>query len=258
MTIGIMSALPQEQVNLLTKIENSKQLSPTLIKGNIGDHTVFVTLSGMGKVNAASTAQMLISQHNVEALIFSGVAGGLNPDYKVGDVIIASKTFQHDFGYAGEEFKMHAVGHLPEIGLGSETADPNFDLSQFWADGALDKLKQHASVCSESFSAVEVNKQDYRPKLFLSGSDATGDVFVANAETKNQLRKLGGDLVEMEGGAVAQVAFNNKKPCMIIRAISDAADQQAEINFQTFFEQVARNNATLVAELVKGIDYPIA
>ncbi|CAH0536113.1 5'-methylthioadenosine/adenosylhomocysteine nucleosidase [Vibrio marisflavi] len=257
LTIGIISALPQEQVSLLTKIEDRKQLTPTVIKGRIGNHTVIVTLSGMGKVNASSTAQMLISQYNIDAILFSGVAGGLNPDYKVGDVVIASKAFQHDFGYAGESFVMRAVGHLPEIGLGSESADPNIDLSQFWTKKALDNIKQHASICSESFSAVEVNNQHYHPKLFLNGTDATGDVFVANGELKSKLQELGGDLVEMEGGAVAQVALNNKVPCMIIRAISDAADQQAEINFQTFFEQVASNNATLVAELVNSINYPI-
>jgi len=252
-TIGLLSAMPEELEDLKAQITNRQELDHGIIKGNIGSHTIYATLSGIGKVNASATAQKLISEFKVRILLFSGVAGGINPDYNVGDVIVASQAFQHDVGHWGKEFTMHAPGSLPEIGIGSGKESPYFDLNAFWQPAVLNNIKNQAIQFSKEFSTVQVNNKDYLPVLKVDGIVATGDQFIANDAKKEYLRSKKTDVVEMEGAAVAQVAFKNKIPCMIIRAVSDKAGEDANVNFQAFFATVAKNNADLVVHLLKYI-----
>lgn len=252
-TIGLLSAMPEELEDLKAQITNSQEVEEGIIKGNIGSHTIYATLSGIGKVNASATAQKLISEFNVRILLFSGVAGGINPDYNVGDVILVSQAFQHDVGHWGKEFTMHAVGSLPEIGIGSGKESPYFDLNAFWQPAVLNNIKNQAIQFSKEFSTVHVNNKDYLPVLKVDGIVATGDQFIANDAKKEYLRSKKTDVVEMEGAAVAQVAFKNRIPCMIIRAVSDKAGEDANVNFQVFFATVAKNNADLVVHLLKHI-----
>ncbi|MCP3874896.1 MAG: 5'-methylthioadenosine/S-adenosylhomocysteine nucleosidase [Desulfobacteraceae bacterium] len=108
------------------------EISAGIVKGKIGSHSVYATLSGIGKVNAAAMAQKLISEYKINILIFSGVAGGINPAFNIGDVVFVTQAFQHDYGYLGETFKMHAVGTVPEIGIGTGNEFVYFDLSNFF------------------------------------------------------------------------------------------------------------------------------
>jgi len=252
-TIAILSAMPAELERLKAQITNQQELEQGIIKGNIGSHTVYATLSGIGKVNASSTAQKLISEFNTGIILFSGVAGGINPAYNVGDVILASQTFQHDYGHLGKEFKMHAVGTLPEVGIGTGEEASYFDLNVFWDADVLSNLKRKAIEFSKSFSSVQINGESYTPSLKIDGVVATGDQFIANDAKKKYLRAQKADVVEMEGAAVAQVALKNKIPCMIICSISDKAGEDANVNFQVFFATVAKNNAELVVHLLKQI-----
>jgi adenosylhomocysteine nucleosidase len=252
-TIGLLSAMPEELEDLQAQITNKQEVEQGIIKGNIGSHTIYATLSGIGKVNASATAQKLISEFKVRILLFSGVAGGINPDYNVGDVILASQAFQHDVGHWGKEFTLHAAGSLPEIGIGTGKESPYLDLNVFWQPAVLNNLKEQAIQFSKSFSTVRVNNKDYLPALKVDGIVATGDQFIANNAKKKYLRIKKSDVVEMEGAAVAQVAFKNRIPCMIIRAVSDKAGEDATINFQAFFATVAKNNADLVVHLLKYI-----
>ncbi|MGB3223463.1 MAG: 5'-methylthioadenosine/adenosylhomocysteine nucleosidase, partial [Desulforhopalus sp.] len=252
-TIGLLSAMPEELEDLKAQITNKQEVEQGIIKGNIGSHTIYATLSGIGKVNASATAQKLISEFKVRILLFSGVAGGINPDYNVGDVILASQAFQHDVGHWGQEFTMHAAGSLPEIGIGTGKESPFLDLNAFWQPDVLSNIKNQAIDFSKSFRAVRVNNKDYLPALKVDGIVATGDQFIANDAKKKYLRSKKSDVVEMEGAAVAQVALKNRIPCMIIRAVSDKAGEDANINFQVFFATVAKNNADLVVHLLKYI-----
>ena len=252
-TIGILSALPAEIENLKTEITKQEEVSKGIIKGEIGPHTVYATLSGIGKVNAAATAQKLISEYKIDILIFSGVAGGINPTFNIGDVVLVSQAFQHDFGYLGEEFKIHAVGTLPEIGIGTGNESIYFDLSLFWQKEVLADIQNSAAEFSKSFVSVQVNDKEYSPDLKLNGIVATGDQFLANDAKKQYLRDHKADIVEMEGGAVAQIAQKNRVPCLILRSISDKSDEEADINFQQFFTIVAKNNSALVAYLIKNM-----
>lgn len=252
-TIGILSAMPAELENLKSKISHQKEVSAGIIKGKIGSHTVYATLSGIGKVNAAAMAQKLISEYNINVLIFSGVAGGINPAFNVGDVVFVSQAFQHDFGHFGEKFTMHAVGTVPEIGIGTGDESVYFDLSNFWSKELLADMKKNAVKFSESFAPVQVDGKDYLPVLIIDGIVATGDQFLANDVKKQSLRDQKADIVEMEGAAVAQIAQKNEVPCLILRSISDKAGEKANINFQKFFEIVAINNSSLVAHLVEQL-----
>lgn len=252
-TIGLLSAMPEELEDLQAQITNRQEVAQGIIRGNIGSHTIYATLSGIGKVNASATAQKLISEFKVRVLLFSGVAGGINPDYNVGDVILVSQAFQHDVGHWGKEFTMHAAGSLPEIGIGTGKESPYLDLNVFWQPAVLSNLKKQAIQFLKSFKAVRVNNTDYSPVLKVDGIVATGDQFIANDAKKKYLRSKKSDIVEMEGAAVAQVALKNQIPCMIIRAVSDKAGEDAHVNFQVFFATVAKNNADLVVHLLKYI-----
>ncbi len=252
-TIGILSAMPVELESLKNKISGKKESSSEIIKGKIGSHTVYATLSGIGKVNAAAMAQKLISEYNIDILIFSGVAGGINPELNVGDVVFVTQAFQHDFGFLGEKFKMHAVGTLPEIGIGTGNESVYFDLSNFWQKEVLADLKKHAAKFSKSFNSVQVNNKEYLPVLKLNTIVATGDQFIANDDKKKFLQDQKADIVEMEGAAVAQITLKNKVPCLILRSLSDKAGEEANIDFQKFFEIVAKNNSSLVAYLIEQL-----
>ena len=252
-TIGILSAMPAELESLKTKISDQKEISAGIIKGKIGTHTVYATLSGIGKVNAAAMAQKLISEYKITVLLFSGVAGGINPAFNVGDVVFVDQAFQHDYGYLGETFKMHAVGTVPEIGIGSGNESVYFDLGDFWQKDVLSMLKNNAVKFSDSFTKVQVNGKDYLPVLKLNGIVATGDQFLANDDKKKSLREQKADIVEMEGAAVAQVAQKNGIPCLILRSISDKAGEKASIDFQKFFEIVAKNNSSLAVYLIEQL-----
>lgn len=252
-TVGILSAMPAELESLKSKISDEED-SSGIIKGRIGSHTVYAALSGIGKVNAAAMAQKLISEYHVDVLIFSGVAGGINPEINIGDVVFVTQAFQHDYGHLGENFTLHAVGTVPEIGVGTGNETVYFDLSEFWQKELLADMKKSAAQFSKSFTRVQVNGSGYVPVLKLGGTVATGDQFLANDNKKQSLRgEQQADIVEMEGAAVAQVAQKNEIPCLLLRSISDKAGEEANIDFQNFFEIVAKNNSTLVAHLIEQL-----
>lgn len=251
--IGVISALPQEQESFLQNVNDQKNVSKNVIKGAVGTHTVFATLSGVGKVNAASVAQELISKYQVDIILFSGVAGGINKQINIGDIVIAASAFQHDYGYLGHQFQIHAPGTVPEIGLGTGDETIYFNLGQNWDQQLLNKIIGKLSSCAASLIPVEVDSNKHSPAIILNGVIATGDQFVANESKKESLRKLKADVVEMEGAAVAQVAIRNNIPLLIVRSVSDKAGEKASIDFKTFFSTVANNNAIILQTVIDTI-----
>lgn len=260
--IGILSALPQE----LAEIENKMTVKENIILGEdkfiigrIGNVPVVATLSGMGKVNASVAAQRLVSNFNASAIIFTGVAGGINPALEIGDIVFGVQTFQHDFGFLGSTFTVHTPGILPEIGLGEENASVQKNLAVNWPNingeaSFLTSVLEFVTKEPIPFTEVVVNGKNYLP-VVKRGVVATGDQFIAQDNKKDELRNLGADLVEMEGGAVAQVARKNNIPCLIIRSISDKAGEHAQIDFGSFFAKVAKNNALVVDTILKHPTY---
>ncbi len=248
-----MSALPEEQKSFLEKIDKKQNVSKNIVKGNVGSHTVFATLSGIGKVNAASVAQELISKYQVDVLIFTGVAGGINKAINIGDIIVASAAFQHDYGYLGDQFQIHATGTVPEIGIGTGNESLYFDLAKNWNQDTYNKINNKLTESTALLMPVEVGDTRYVPMLRMNGVIATGDQFIASESKKDALRKLKADVVEMEGAAVAQVAMRNDIPVLIIRSISDKAGEKANLDFKSFFSAVAHNNSILLQRAIKAI-----
>lgn len=194
----------------------------------------------MGKVNAAMTAQKIISEHHVKAIIFTGVAGAINSKYKIGDIVVATHTFQHDYGFFGREFIPHAVGRLPEIGIGKEELPLLVNLEK--------SITQFSNIIAE-LSALE-GKLKNNAKVY-TGVIATGDQFIASTEKSAWLKELGADAVEMEGAAVAQVALHHQIPILLIRSISDQADHQSHIDFKSFVNSASLNHALIIETVQK-------
>lgn len=236
--ILILSALPEETGELHSHMHSSvkKQLlGETFFQGKIGEHEVVAGLSGIGKVNAAMTAQAWIDQFHPEMIFFTGVAGALNPNYELGDIILASHCFQHDVGFEGETFAVHAPARMPELGIGDGSEPILVDLT------AQKQFKKIATLAN----------QEGTVRL---GVIATGDQFIASGLRKSEIRSYGGDAVEMEGAAVAWVARRNDIQVYLFRSISDKASHEAVANFPEFLRKVAHSNAELIYKIIKKLN----
>ena len=211
------------------------------VSGKLHGRQVVVTWTGVGKVNAAMTTTLLIEHYKPERIIFTGIAGAANPELQPGDIVIATKTAHHDMGTVWPEglFCRGVKSRLDGF------ENPVF----FRADPELVKLAEHASDRA-SFESIKTPKGEREPKI-MRGVVVTGDSFIASTDKCAELRKkLEADAVEMEGAAVAQLCFQREIPCLVIRSISDNADEGAVLDKQMFYIMAARNYASLVAEMV--------
>ncbi|KPK36842.1 MAG: hypothetical protein AMJ65_15680 [Phycisphaerae bacterium SG8_4] len=211
------------------------------VSGKLNGQQVVVTWTGVGKVNAAMTTTLLIEHYKPKRIIFTGIAGGANPELEPGDIVIAEKTAHHDMGTVWPE-GLFCRGVRSRLD-GFE--NPVF----FRADPDLIKLAEQASELA-SFESIKTPEGEREPKI-LRGVIVTGDSFIASSDKCAELRKkLQADAVEMEGAAVAQICFQREIPCLVIRSISDNADEGAVLEKQMFYIMAARNSASLVAEIV--------
>ncbi len=196
MTYGIMGAMPDEVDQLcarLTGVTKETYAGVEYHQGKLGDKEVVVCCAGMGKANAASTVQVLITRYGVEQLIFSGIAGNMTSRIGIGDVVVGQTVLYHD---AELDMLAQSAPFLKEY-----TGDPTL-------------VKAALDACA----ACGVKA--------IAGRIATGDRFVGDAETKKAIEEAcHPDCVEMEGAAVSQVAGRNGVPCVILRAMSDNADE---------------------------------
>ncbi len=184
-----------------------------------------IAYSKIGKVNASLTATTLIEKFGAQKLLFSGVAGAINPSLKIGDLIVASKLAQHDLDITAFG---HPHGYVPEGAIFIET-DPI--LMQVAKDVALAK----GIVLQE-------------------GIIATGDQFICDASKKEWIGKtFNADALEMEGASVAVVCDALSVPFCILRAISDAADMDAGFSFDTFLESSAKQSASFMVSILDAL-----
>ena len=196
MTYGIMGAMPDEVDQLCARLPGVTKETYAGVEyhqGRLGDKEVVVCCAGMGKANAASTVQVLITRYGVERLIFSGIAGNMTNRIGIGDVVVGQTVFYHD----------------AELDMLAQSAP---FLKEYTGDPAL--VKAALDACA----ACGVKA--------IAGRIATGDRFVGDAATKKAIEEAcHPDCVEMEGAAVSQVAGRNGVPCVILRAMSDNADE---------------------------------
>lgn len=211
------------------------------VSGKLNGQPVVVTWTGVGKVNAAMTTTLLIEHYKPKQIIFTGIAGGVNPDLQPGDIVIANKTAHHDMGTVWPEglFRRGVRSRLDGF------ENPIF----FRGDPHLIKLAVQASSLA-ALESIKTLKGEREPRI-IRGIVVTGDSFIASADKCAELRKkLEADAVEMEGAAVAQICFQREIACLVIRSISDNANEDAVLDKQMFYMMAARNSASLVAEML--------
>jgi len=229
--IGIIGAMEEEVINLREQMEQAKaekMASMTFYSGTLCGKDVVLVRSGIGKVNAAVCAQILVNKYGADILINTGIAGSLNADIGIGDIVISKDAVYHDmdataFGYP--------QGQVPRMETKSFEADP--------------VLVEKAKAANE-----KVNP-DIRTFI---GRVATGDQFVAGDVIKKKIiSQFGADCVEMEGAPIAHVAYLNKISYVIIRAISDKADNSAAEDYPTFEKRAIEHSIKLVLNLIPRI-----
>lgn len=243
-TTAILGAFGEEVALIESQLADKREhkiQGITFVTGKLNGRSVVVASSGVGKVNAAITTTLLIEHFKPAEVIFTGIAGGINTELLPADIVIAERTAQHDFGaLTSEGFERR--GALSPI---DSQRNPVF----FPADPRLLTTAEQAAKQVE-FEMVETDSSPRKPRV-IKGVIVTGDAFISSAEKKAELKKaLGADAVEMEGAAVAQVCFQQKIACLIIRSMSDLADANARRDYEKFYRLAARNSARLVTAIV--------
>ena len=226
--LAIMGAMEEEITPLLENFSDINKVdyaNNTYYECKLGDLDVVIAYSKIGKVFSTLTASTMIQKFNCDTLLFSGVAGGVNPDLKIGDLIVANKLSQHDLDIT-------AFGH-PHGFVPGGSVYVNTDV----------KLKNIALAVAEQ-SDVKI----------IEGIIATGDQFVADETRKSFIETtFKADALEMEGASVAVVCDALNVPCLILRAISDTADMDAEFSFEEFLETSAKNSANFLMKVIAKI-----
>lgn len=229
--IGIIGAMELEVEELKSKMCVSniiKKANMEFFEGTLNDAPVVIVRSGVGKVNAALCVQILADEFKVSHVINTGVAGSLNAKLDIGDILISKDAIHHDvdatiFGYK--------PGEVPQLGV-----------REFVADETLANL---AKASCEKVNP-DINA--------IIGRVVSGDQFISSKDVKNNLiANFQGDCAEMEGASIAHGAYLNNIPFVIIRAISDKADDSAEMDYPVFEKAAAIHSAKLVEDLVQNI-----
>ena len=245
--VAILGAFDEEVEILEGQLVNPKAHTIEGIQfltGTLNEQNVVIARTGVGKVNAAMTATLIIEHFRPNQVIFTGVAGGLNPDLQIGDIVIAQKTAQHDLGRL-ESAEIENMGTKNPI---NGKRNPVF----FPADRGLLQITE--TVLPDIKLNPFQTPQGQRHPRIITGTVVTGDVFVASDAKKTALHKnLGADAVEMEGAAVAQICWQHNVPCLVIRSLSDNAGVNASEDFKKYYKIAARNSATLVTRIISQL-----
>lgn len=229
--IGIIGAMEEEVAALKEAMdvqETVEYASMKFCRGILYGKPAVVVRSGIGKVNAGICAQILADKFGVDALINTGVAGSLDARINIGDIVISQDAVQHDMDATtfGDP-----LGQVPQLDTFSFPADP--------------VLVEKARKANE-----KVNPQI---QTFV-GRIASGDQFVADKAVKDRIvENFQALCTEMEGAAVAHAAYLNQIPCVIIRAISDKADNSAVMDYPEFERRAIAQNVRLMEELLASL-----
>lgn len=226
--IGAMEVEIRSLREAMEDIQTETAAGMTFYLGKLEGREVCVVRSGIGKVNAGLCSQILADRFRPSAIINTGVAGSLRNEINIGDIVLSTTAVQHDmdatsFGYP--------LGEIPQLGI-----------REFPTDDGLRKL---AAACSRRAN----------PDVgIFEGRVASGDQFVSSREKKDWIREnFDAYCTEMEGAAIAQAAWLNKIPCLIVRAISDKADDSANMDYGVFEAQAAEHSVRLLRELLRAL-----
>jgi adenosylhomocysteine/aminodeoxyfutalosine nucleosidase len=227
MKIGILGAMEEEITPLLEIFKDYEKIeyaNNTYYKTKYKSFEIIIAYSKIGKVFSTISACVMIEKFGCEKILFSGVAGGINKNLKIGDLIIANKLCQYDLDITAFG---HPHGFVPGGSVFVST------------DDSLNKIAKKVA-------------DDIGVSL-IEGTIATGDLFVSDSSKKDFIEKeFKADALEMEGASVAVVCDSLNIPCLILRAISDTADTNADMDFDEFLNKSAKQSANF---LIKILDY---
>lgn len=247
---ALLGAFGAEVALVKQSLTNPKSVSVSgieFVMGQLGKQRVVVAETGIGKVNAAMTTALLLNHFRPQRVIFTGIAGGTNPDLHPGDLVIAGQVGHHDFN----SLNLMAKPTTRTLNPLTNTLNPAY----FPADSNL--MRQALQVAkSVAFEGIPLanGQVSTRPVHVQVGTIVTGDQFISSSAKVRQLRTdHGADATEMEGAAVAQVCHQLQTPLLVIRSLSDRADDEAHLDIRAFYPTAARNSAKLVIALVKGL-----
>lgn len=229
--LGIIGAMDTEVAKLkemMTEIKITKAASMEFYEGKLGGAAAVVVRAGVGKVNAACCTQTLIDHFPVSCVINTGIAGSLRAQIDIGDIVLATEAVEHDMDVA-------ALGYAPGV-------IPDMEEYCFKAD---EKLRRTAK---ESCETVNPDIHVYEGKV------VSGDQFISDKEKKAWLiETFDGCCTEMEGAAIAHTAWLNQIPFLIVRAISDKADDSAQMDYPTFEAKAIEHSVRLIAEMARRL-----
>ncbi|MDR1832712.1 MAG: 5'-methylthioadenosine/adenosylhomocysteine nucleosidase [Fusobacteriaceae bacterium] len=229
--LGIMGAMREETEALRGEMRDAVALSAgnlQFVRGSLAGRDIVLTQCGIGKVNAAMAATLMIERFGAEKLFFTGVAGAIDPVLDIGDIVIGTSLIEHDFDIT-------AFGRAPGEIPGMETIG-------FPCDSGLVELADvQAKKLFQDIKAVR-------------GVILSGDQFIASPEKIDWLKHtFGGICTEMEGAAVAHVCHLLRVPCLVLRAISDRADGNAKTDFGAFVRTSALRSKVLLTSLLQSL-----
>ena len=244
--IGLMAAIPQELAahdDLVVRTE--REIAGCRFRlGRLGTRDLVAVEGGIGKSHAAMVATLLLQEFGCSSILFSGVAGGLDPDLAIGDVVVADRLVMHDYGArVGGRLKPYQPGVPPLPGFSEEIG---YDLDQSLREKIRDALE---GLDIGGVGAAATGGEPHRSRLIF-GTVLTGDIFLNDAQERERLhRTFGGIAIEMEGAAVAAVAECFGAPLVVVRALSDLAGTESHMDFPAFLDAAARIAARVVGRI---------
>lgn len=229
--IGIIGAMEEEISNLKShmKVEEVQTIAGmSFFKGAVKGTELVLVRSGIGKVNAGICTQILASVYGVDTVINTGIAGSLNADIDIGDIVVSTSLVQYDVDARNFGYKLGEI--------------PRMNIVEFPADKYL--IDKTQSV----FDSLNLGIKLYK------GMVATGDKFVSEDSLKAEIiSNFHAYCVEMEGAAIAQTAMLNNMACVVIRAISDKADNSADVDYRSFEAKAIENMSKISLALVDSL-----
>lgn len=226
--IGIICAMALEANAITDTIENKKIKNISgvdFVSGTIGGRETVVAVCGVGKVFAAICAEAMILEYHPDVIINSGVAGSLCRSIKIGDIVISESVVQHDMDTSPLGDPKGLISGINIINIPCDKA-----------------VAEYLKICCDSLGIKN-----------FGGVIATGDVFMSNEENKKEVAdRFNAKACEMEGASVGQVCYVNKVPFCVLRAISDNADDGAEITYETFAAESAKKTHAVIDKFIRN------
>lgn len=236
--IGVLTAIPQEHAAVEALMKNRvADLGFTF--GDIDGTPICLGMTGIGKVNAAVSATRICERTSPAVLVFTGVAGGLDPSLDIGDVVIGESLIQHDAGVLGDDgIATYQAGHIPFF-------NPTDEFGFHPSDRLLRAVR----------TAVANAPSDLISGRITFGTILTGDQFLESDRERQRLReRFSAQAIEMEGAAVAQVAARYDLDHLAIRTLSDRAGQTSSVDFGEFLDRVAHQTVAVLRLLLPVIE----